>query len=289
MVSIIIVNYNTPRLTCACIESIFKHVKSCEYEIIVVDNASKDDSIKILNRNFESKIILIQSLENVGFGRANNLGAKNAKGEYLFLLNSDTILINDPFKYFIPFYKSSSSVGAIGSYLIDGESKFSLSGGSIYSAKKYLKMALNAYSNKKSVTMLDNNRINEVGYVIGADLFISKKLFQDLNGFDKNIFMYFEDVELCDRIIKLGKSNYLIPGPLIMHFVKSSSTSQFSRLYNTASLMYCLRKSMGLLKFKIFQFLYLVLKLPILLRFGQFRENWKYINSIIHYKHYLLR
>lgn len=288
MISIIIVNYNTPDLTISCIKSIIEHVR-IDFEIIVVDNHSCDDSIEKLKSNCGQEIILIESPENLGFGRANNLGATYAKGKYLFLLNSDTVLNNDPFKWFIPFYESSSEIGAIGAYLKDGRGEYTLSGGKTFSIRKYLKIALRGLlrkrNNKFEAPLKDE--IQEVDYVIGADLFISKNLFRKSGGFDQNIFMYFEDVELCRKLVDKGFKNYLIPGPQIVHFVKSSSTSQFARVYNTASLMYCIRKSTSFLKFKIFQISYFLLKMPILLRLHSFKKEWEYITTIFQYKKYL--
>ena len=97
LVSIIIVNYNTCPLTCACIDSIFQNVHSCKFEVILVDNASSDNSIIEIKRRYASSVKLVASDSNLGFGRANNLGVKHAFGQYLFLLNSETVLRNAPF------------------------------------------------------------------------------------------------------------------------------------------------------------------------------------------------
>ena len=97
-VSIIIVNYNTRQLTSNCIESIFKYTNGVSFEVILVDNASTDGSIDFFTN--DERIIFISSKENLGFGRANNLGYKVAKGRYIFLLNSDTLLLNNAIKIF---------------------------------------------------------------------------------------------------------------------------------------------------------------------------------------------
>ncbi|MDE6753642.1 MAG: glycosyltransferase family 2 protein [Muribaculaceae bacterium] len=289
IVSFIIINYKTPDLTNNCIESIIQNVRNIPYEIVVVDNNSEDNSITKIREKYNT-IVLIESHENLGFGRANNLGAEYAQGKFLFLLNSDTIVKNNPLEWFIKFYESNSNVGAIGSYLHDGEGKYTLSGGKTYSIKKYLKIALRGIlritSTKYEVPC--EEKPQKVDYVIGADLFIRKQLFHSIGGFDPNIFMYFEDVELCKRLTDEGFQNYIIPGPDIIHFVKSSSTSQFARVYNTASLMYCIRKNTGSFKFRLFQFIYLLLKLPILLRLSSFKKEWEYISSIYKYKKYLV-
>ena len=99
-VSIIIVNYNTKDLTKKAIQAVFDKTEGVEYEIIVVDNDSKDGSVEELKKTFQDKIIIIEPKENLGFGRANNLGIKQANGKYVFLLNSDTELINNAIKIF---------------------------------------------------------------------------------------------------------------------------------------------------------------------------------------------
>jgi len=115
-VSVILINYNAGQITCNCIESIYKQVKSCDYEIIVVDNASADNSVERIKSSHPA-VKLIQSDENLGFGRANNLGVTNAKGEFVFLLNNDTILKNDPFPYFFKHFENEPSTGIVGCLL----------------------------------------------------------------------------------------------------------------------------------------------------------------------------
>lgn len=114
-VSIIIVSYNTCRLTQNCINSIFKHTMDVDFEVIVVDNDSCDDSKEMLSA--DNRIVYIQSGGNLGFGRANNLGYTKAKGKYLFLLNSDTILKNNAVKLFYDIAENDSSeVGCWGPF-----------------------------------------------------------------------------------------------------------------------------------------------------------------------------
>ena len=97
-VSIIIVTYNTCQMTGECIDSIIEHTRDVDYEIIVVDNASRDASKQTFSH--DSRLTYIYNEENIGFGRANNIGAREAKGDYLFLLNSDTLLTNNAVKHF---------------------------------------------------------------------------------------------------------------------------------------------------------------------------------------------
>lgn len=289
-VSIIIINYNTAQLTLNCIHSIITNIHSADYEIIVVDNASNDNSRKLIKEIFPD-IILIESPNNVGFGRANNLGAKHASGDYLFLLNSDTEIINDPFNEIFSFlsFHTDKRIGVIGTFLEDEKGNYSKSGGKFYSAKKYLKLGL--YSFLKIASKPEVNHKSaavSVDYVIGADMFLSKDLFDEMNGFDEKIFMYFEDVELSKRIFNAGFTSYLIKAGKIIHLSKSSSPSQFARIYNMASLMYCLQKEMSCFCFFLFQLLYFIIKGPIVFtNINKLTENIEYITAIFKFKNYL--
>ena len=106
-VSVIIVNYNTVELTKQCILSIYNQTKDVNFEIIVVDNNSEDNSVKIIENNFP-QVILINNSDNIGFGRANNLGVEIAKGKYIFFLNSDTILLNNAIKIFVDYMRKNN-------------------------------------------------------------------------------------------------------------------------------------------------------------------------------------
>ena len=119
-VSIIIVNYNTKDLIKTCIDSIYGQTDQIKFEIIVVDNASKDGSQQMIKNEFPN-VILIESPENMGFGKANNFGAKHASGKYLLFLNSDTILLNNAVRYFFDFSEQNNAnkIGALGSILLD--------------------------------------------------------------------------------------------------------------------------------------------------------------------------
>lgn len=289
-VSIIIVNYNTLNLTSNCISSIQKKVNSVRYEIIVVDNASKDKSVDFIKENYP-EVLLISSEINLGFGKANNLGATYAKGEYLFLLNSDTIIEQDPFSSFFNFINNNTieKIGVLGTFLENSDNAYSKSGGLFYSAKKYLKLGIcRNFGIKTKAEVNTKLDIIPVDYVIGADMFIKKQLFDKIHGFDNKIFMYFEDVELCKRIYKIGYQSFILRAGKIKHFEKSSSSSQFTRVYNIASLMYCLHKEMHKITFIGFQILYFLIKFPIIFTdVHKIKDNTTYISTIFTYKKYL--
>ena len=121
-VSVIIVNFNTRELLRNCLNSIYSQTKDISFEVIVSDNGSVDGSVEMLRSDFP-QVILVDNKANLGFGTANNKGLDVAKGEFVFYLNSDTLLLNNAIKIFYDYWKQheSEQLGALGCNLVDGE------------------------------------------------------------------------------------------------------------------------------------------------------------------------
>lgn len=228
--SIIIVNYNTRMITNDCIESVKKFTEDINYEIILVDNASTDDS-SVFFRETED-IVFIQSPENIGFGRANNLGAKAAKGEFLFLLNSDTVLIENSVKKLVDFFKSKEielNIGSLGCVLVDKEmnyngcgSNFTSCAEEIYNYKKIIPGLRYFLQNKTVDPYPLKDRFFKIDYVIGADLMVRSNVFKSMGGFDKDFFMYYEESDLQYRMKISGYQAYIYTGTKIIHLEDGS-------------------------------------------------------------------
>ncbi len=214
-ISVIIVNYNTKQLLSNCLATVFEKTKDVVFEVIVVDNASIDGSEEYIKERYPN-VKWINSGENLGFGKANNMGAKYAIGKYLFLLNSDTLLLNNAIRIFFDYAEShqQANIGALGSWLLDKNKNPNNSFGFFPCAKNEINYLLGKY---QLPTKEDTKTEKEVDYIIGADLFIEKRLFDELEGFDKNIFMYYEETDLQCRMAKRGLSRKIIPGPRIIH------------------------------------------------------------------------
>lgn len=234
-VSIIIVNYNTSQLLKSCIESIKKWTLAIVYEIIVVDNASIDDSVEMLKRE-HGDVKVIKSADNLGFGKANNLGAKIASGEYLFLLNSDTLLLNNAIKILSDYLDVHKNVAICGGNLFDElnrpTSSFvqilpGLSAEIDYFLFRFLcrlKFGNNLYFNYTAQPLkLD-------GCISGADLMIRKAVFFEVDGFDPDFFLYYEETELTYRIRKKGYDVMSVPQAEIMHLEGGSETTKENTL-----------------------------------------------------------
>lgn len=240
-VSIIIVNYNSIDVIIDCINSIICKTKDLSYEIIVVDNASPDKSADFIETQFGDKLKLIRSDINLGFGKANNLGADYAEGKYLFLLNPDTVLINNAIKVLYDFLEEHPEVGAVGGNLFGGDQisaapsfcKFfdsveyerkSSSWHKIISdkVKQKLKLTGRPFKNEFNYT----NGYLEVAYIFGADIMMPRALFETVGGFDKDFFMYAEEAELQWRIQQRGYKIYNVPSAKIIHLEGMSSKQQ---------------------------------------------------------------
>lgn len=228
-VSIIIVSYNTCRLLCDCLNSIYQQTKELDFEVIVVDNASKDDTCQVLELSYP-QVRLIRSAENLGFGRANNLGVQYASGKYLLFLNSDTLFRNNAAKYFCNYMEAHEheDIGAIGSWLLTKEGKVNHSYGIFPTPGRELKSYISAIGQKLSRRSRSENDIlgiplKWVDFVIGADLFMKKIVFEQIGMFDSAFFMYYEDTDLQYQMRKIGLKRGIITGPEIIHLEGVSS------------------------------------------------------------------
>jgi GT2 family glycosyltransferase len=217
-VSIIIVNTNTKALLKQALKSVFEKTKDITFEVIVVDNTSRDGSQEMLREEFPN-VILIET-ENKGFGWANNVGAKYAKGKYLFLLNPDTIVLNNAVKILADFLDSNPKVGICGGNLFDENKKPVRSYGMFFLS---ILWELNHFLPLSRLLYGRNWQFNhtclprKVDYIIGTDLMIRSDLFNQLNGFDPDFFVYYEEVELTFRVKKAGYEVYSVPQANIIH------------------------------------------------------------------------
>ena len=250
-VSVIIVNYKTPQLCIDCINSVFAKTIGLNFEIILVDNDSQDNSLQIIKEEFGDKVILVDAKNNLGFGKANNLGAEYAQGEYLFLLNSDTILRNNAIKYLYDFIKNDSTVGIVGGNLFDNDGNhahsFKYNQFDLNSLKVvgFFKAMLHKLGGKMPDWEFNDTKkpVELSGYITGADLMIKKSIFDEVGGFDKDFFMYFEESEMTYRVRQLGYKVYSVPSAEIIHLEGASTKGKsFSerrqRMFNKSAVIY---------------------------------------------------
>lgn len=217
--SVVIVNYNTGPQLKECIGSVKKTTqdfKSPSSEIIVVDNASADDSFKILKK--EKNIRLLSNKENKGFSKAVNQGIKIAQGEYILLLNPDTVVKKDAIQKLLEFAKSTNDCGAVGPKLLNPD-------GSAQSSVFRLPTPYHAIleywlgqKGKYSKYTPPGEKISAVESIVMACFLISPKAIKRVGFLDEKFFMYFEDLDYCKRIGKAGLKVYYLPHSEVIHY-----------------------------------------------------------------------
>lgn len=220
--SVIILNYNVRHFLELCLQSVERAITNIEAEIIVVDNASVDESCTMVRLKFP-KVRLISNPENVGFSKGNNIGVQQAKGAYVCILNPDTVVAEDTFITLMDFAEQQNNLGIVGCKLIDGTGRF------LPESKRNLPTPMVAlkkllgFSNSYYARHLEANTIGEVTVLVGAFMLLKRDLYNHLQGFDEDFFMYGEDIDLSYRAAKLGFKNYYYGATAIIHF-KGEST-----------------------------------------------------------------
>lgn len=229
--SIIIISYNTQKITQDCLDSIYKTLNESKlaYEIIVVDNASNDGSVVMLKdyQKRHSNFKLIESHENLGFAKANNLGVKRAQGEYLLFLNSDIIVLDNAIDKLLKKIKQDNSINFLGGKLYNRDMTPQASCGPFYSLPIVF-AALFLKGDYWGLTRFSPNNFREVDWVSGACILTKKEFFNKLNGFDEKIFMYMDEIDLLYRAKKHGFKVYFEPQA---HFIHLGSASSDGRTY----------------------------------------------------------
>lgn len=290
-VSIILVNYNTRQLTQNCINSIFRYTQEIDFELILVDNGSTDGSVELFQK--DERIILVVSETNLGFGRANNLAYKYACGKYIFLLNSDTLLLNNAVKVFYDYAEShrSENLGALGTTLLDKQKQVIHSFGRFPTPLNSLYFIISSYTRRIGIDVhkwyFSEQRmkasVGNVDYITGADLFIPQVVIEQTGFFDPAFFMYFEETDLQKRMMQQMFFRRIIAGPEIIHlegasFQKGEKYNLFkSSQYRKSEFLY-LKKHSHFLAYVFYRFfLFLLSILPVLCLRTDWRAKGNYL------------
>ncbi|MFN3530273.1 MAG: glycosyltransferase family 2 protein [Bacteroidia bacterium] len=228
LLSIIVVSYNCCELLHNCLFSLRPYLQADRDELIVVDNASTDESVSMLERLFP-EVKLLASGSNLGFGRANILGLQEARGDYVFLLNPDTVVHGDVLQALLDFFNDDAhkEVGVAGFQLLDSAGRPDISAGNFPSL---IQLVLELFPSRLFPYRLQSRLVKdyiEVDYVSGADLAFPRKLWEETGGFDPSFFLYYEETEWQYRVMKAGYKRVLIQGPSITHY----STSDLYKLH----------------------------------------------------------
>lgn len=236
--SVIIVNYNVKYFLEQCLLSVEQAIKNIDAEVFVVDNLSSDDSVKMVQEKF-TWVHCIANDKNVGFSKANNQAIHISKGEYILLLNPDTVVAEDTFEKCIAFMDADKKIGGLGIKMVDGtgtflpESKRALPTPWVSFCKIIGLSSLFPHSEKLAkyhLGYLDKNQNHAIEVLSGAYMFMRKEALDKCGYLDEDFFMYGEDIDLSYRIIKAGYKNYYFSESTIIHY-KGESTKKGSLNY----------------------------------------------------------
>lgn len=298
MISIIIVNYNLKRDLFECIESIIKSKPSTPYEIIVIDNSDKNEIEKDINSLF-SKVVYIKTNKNLGYGAGNNLGVKYAKGDYVFILNPDTKIIEGDINNLVNIINRNKKAGAVAPLLVHKDNNpFELQGVKELTPKRAM-FALSFIEKLIPRNKIykdyyyydwDKSKLKEVDVVPGTAFLIKKEIYNKIGGFDPNFFLYFEEFDLCRRLRKLGFKNYITPSLKIYHkWGASTEKNKQTSKHFLQSRFYYFRKNFGLLNALLVEsflrinkeiiFLFLISILALFLRLYDLPQKMAFIGD----------
>ena len=223
-VSIIIPHYNGEDLLYNCIDSIYKNISIKDFELIVVDNASTDDSINRIKSNFQN-VKIISSNSNLGYSGGCNLGATHASGKYLLFLNNDTEHSNEWIEKLVHFLDSNSKIAAVQPKILNIHNKklFDYAGG----AGGFIDKFCFPFVQGRIFHTLeeDHNQYNNpsrIFWASGAAFMIRSNIFKTLEGFDKVYFAYMEEIDLCWRAQAMGYKIYSVPDSFVYHYGKQT-------------------------------------------------------------------
>ena len=246
--SIVTINFKKPQLTLSCIASVYKQYQKQferhEFEMFIVDNASGDDSVEIMKKGVEkgkyNNVFLLPSKKNTGFGGGCNFGAVKAKGEYILFLNNDIQVLDTGFIGMTEFLDSRPHVGIVGGRMENENRTLQASAGKFYTFFNAILMIFGLQ--RVGLLYSSPTKIQKTDWVSGGCMMVRRNLFEKLEGFDENIFMYVEDVEICYRAKKLGYLTYFYPHSTTIHIGQGSSNRTFAIVNIYKGLMYFYQK-----------------------------------------------
>lgn len=273
--SVIILTYNSSKYIDALLQSLIKKypkdISEKRLEIIVADNESLDDTIKLASK-YKDKIKIISNGGNYGYAKGNNLAFKKANGEFTLFLNPDARLTEGDFFKILEIFQNEK-VGVVGGKMVSFSGKRELSCGKFY--KPFNTFILSLGLEEKLGLRFSPKKEMKVDFVSGGFLFIRSDIFRKLNGFDENYFMYIEDSDLCYQVKKKGYDIVFSNKATIQHVGQGSSNRTFAIVNIYKGLLYFNRKNSGKISYTLVRTM-LKLKAIFLVLIGKMRNN-KYL------------
>ncbi|WP_298424940.1 glycosyltransferase family 2 protein [uncultured Kordia sp.] len=262
-ISIVIINYNTAKYTLECVNSVVQFTdKTLSYEIVVIDNNSKLEDIEHLQKNFpkHKDISLHRSIINTGFGGGNMFGAQFTNGKYILFLNNDAMLQNDCLSILHSYMETNPKVGVSTAQNYDEHDKHVISFDhnkgirKLLLGRSFLEKNWSKQFPKRKKTYSEPVSVN---FVNGAFMFFRREAFEKVGGFDTNIFLYFEEMDICFRMRQHGYASVLVPEAKILHYQGvSTGTSKAISKEGMISHMYVIKKNYSYAKYLFIRIYY---------------------------------
>lgn len=233
--SVIIVNYNVKHYLYQCLDSLYKAIKDIDAEVFVVDNHSKDASVAYVSRRFQ-KVNYVESNHNLGFARANNIAIRQSEGEYVLLLNPDTVVGEDTIRRVIAFMDEHPDAGAAGVKMLksDGTKAMESRRGLPTPMTSFYKMCglCSRFPNHKRIghyymSCLTWDEPAEIEVISGAFCMLRRSAIEKVGLLDEDFFMYGEDIDLSCRLLKGGFHNWYLPETILHYKGESTQKSSF--------------------------------------------------------------
>jgi len=229
-ISIVIVNWNTKEILKNCLQSIYEQTKDIAFETIVIDNGSTDGSVEMIKGRFP-EVVLIENDENRGFAAANNQGIAIAKGQYVLLLNSDTVILDNAIEKTFKFAEENPDSGVIGCRVLNSDKTLqptcfmfpSLVNRVLFTGYFYKLFPKNKFFGRERMTWWNRNTQREVDVVTGCYMLVSRKAIEQVGVMDEIFFMYAEEIDWCYRFKQAGWKNLFTPDAEIIHLGGASA------------------------------------------------------------------
>jgi len=273
-VSIVIVNWNVREMLRNCLKSIYQETKDINFEIIVVDNGSKDGSVQMLRQEFP-EVILIQNQDNLGFAAANNQGINRARAKYILLLNPDTLILDNAIAKTVNFMDAHPEAGIAGCKVLKPDGSFLKSCHDFPSllnlvlASLYLHKIFqgNRFFGSQGLTVWKHDYTREVDIVAGCFMMARREAIDQVGLMDEDFFMYAEEFDWCYRFKLMGWKVIFTPEAQIIHFRGQSTKQAYKKMLmiQIKSNLHFMRKNRGFLAYLLASFLqglFYLLRLP---------------------------
>ena len=252
--SIVIVTYNVQNYIKACLDSVMDATKDLGIELLIVDNSSTDDTVRLIQRSYPSTKLLMNK-ENLGLLAANNQALTHVQGKFVLYLNADTVLKKDAIRNALEFMKQHEQAGIVGAKLLSPDrviqrscSSFpSLWGYFLESTFLYLVFGKSQLRKNGIPIHYNYQQPRAVDVVAGAFFLVRRDVVNDIGGFDDSFFMYSDEDDYCYRAMKKGWLTYIVPQAEVIHFEGGSfkTTRNYMFMLQHRSKIRCYRKSHG--------------------------------------------